>query len=130
MSKILIWQYILCDLENILPLDMQILGQRIRAAREAQGLSQEEFAARIHRDQRAVSEYENGKRKITVTDLPLFAEVLGVPLSYLYEETFTSDSLDAALLNEFHRLPTTRAKQTVIEIVHVFYVSMFEEEPR
>ena len=58
---------------------MYTLGQRIRTAREAQGLSQEEFAARISRDQRAVSEYENGKRKITVTDLPRLAEVLGVP---------------------------------------------------
>ena len=106
---------------------MQTLGQRIRSAREAKGISQEEFAARIGRDQRAVSEYENGKRKITVTDLPHFADVLGVPLSYLYEEALTSDSLDAALLKEFHRLPTARAKQTAIEIVRVFNATLFED---
>ena len=87
-----------------MPLDMQTLGQRIRTAREVRGLSQEEFAARISRDQRAVSEYENGKRRISVTDLPHFADVLDVPLSYLYEETITPDSWDAALLKEFHRL--------------------------
>ncbi len=103
-----------------MPLDMQILGVRIRRAREERGLSQEEFAAQISRDQRAVSEYENGKRKISVTDLPLFADVLGVPLSYLYEETISPDSLDAALLKEFHRLPSSAIKQVAIEVLRLF----------
>lgn len=103
-----------------MPLDMQTLGQRIRRAREERGISQEEFAALISRDQRAVSEYENGKRKIAVTDLPLFADVLGVPLSYLYEETITPEGLDSALLKEFHRLASIVDRQSAIVILRTF----------
>jgi transcriptional regulator with XRE-family HTH domain len=110
------------------PLDMHMLGLRIRKAREARGLSQEEFADLISRDQRAVSEYETGKRKISVTDLPKFAEALGVPLSFLYEEIITPDSFDAALLKEFHRLVSPKAKQAAIEIVRVFTKAVIDDE--
>lgn len=99
---------------------MRVLGQRIRQARERRDLSQEEFAALIARDQRAVSEYENGKRKIAVTDLPLFARVLGMPLAYFYEDALDADHLDAALLLEFHRLPNAQMKQSAIDLLRVF----------
>lgn len=100
---------------------MRELGQRIRTAREELGLSQEEFAARIERDQRAVSEYENGHRRIWVTDLPVIAQALGMPLSYFYEGKVTEDGLDTLLLDEFHRLPTDGAKQTAIKMLRLFH---------
>lgn len=95
------------------------LGQRIRTAREARGLSQEEFAARISRDQRAVSEYENGRRRLWATDLPVIAQALDMPLSYFYEEKITAEGLERMLLQEFGRLPSERAKQTAIQIVRL-----------
>ena len=101
-------------------IDSSILGQRIRQARENRGLSQEEFAVLINRDQRAVSEYERGKRKIAVTDLPTFAHVLSVPIAYFYEETMSPDDLDDLLLQEFHRLKTREARQAAIEILRIF----------
>ena len=100
-------------------MDMAELGQRIRTAREARGLSQEEFAARISRDQGAVSEYENGRRRLWATDLPVIAQALDMPLSYFYEEMITPEGLDAMLLREFQRLPDERSKQTVIQIVRL-----------
>lgn len=101
-------------------LNKELLGERIRMAREAKGLSQEEFAALIGRDQRGVSEYEHGKRRIAVTDLPLFASVLNVPLLYFFEGNTALDDVDAAVLDELHRLPNTDAKRSALELVRVF----------
>jgi len=81
------------------------LGQRIRQARERLSLSQEQLAELVNKDQTAVSEYENGKRKVSITELPLLANVLDVPIGYFFGEDITPDDLDQLLLKEFHRLP-------------------------
>lgn len=97
-----------------------LLGERIRIARERKGLSQEELAARIGRDQRAVSEYEHGKRRIAVVDLPTFARVLEVPLLYFFEGELQLEDLDSALLHQFRRLPTSQARASAVELLRVF----------
>lgn len=91
------------------------LGERIRQAREAQGLSQHELAERVGRDQRSVSEYESGKRRIYAHDLPNFAQALNVPIAYFFQDTPNSDDLDGILLDVFHQLEA-RERQTFIEI--------------
>ena len=101
-------------------LDMKQLGQRIRQARERAGLSQEDFAALIARDQRAVSQYENGVRKLSVTDLARFAQALDMPLAYFYEELPPADELDQRLLHEFHQLPSPELKALAIEMLRLF----------
>jgi repressor LexA len=101
-------------------LDAKELGERIRKAREQLGLSQEDFAQRISRDQRAVSEYENGKRRISVTDLPTFARVLNVPLLYFFEGELELTDLDRLLLEEFHRLSTPQSRQSAVALLRVF----------
>jgi transcriptional regulator with XRE-family HTH domain len=101
-------------------LDASWLGLRIRQAREHRGLSQEDLAAAISKDQRAISEYENGKRKLAVTDLPLIATVLEVPLLFFFEEEASLHDLDAALLNHFHELPTPETRQAAIDIIRIF----------
>jgi transcriptional regulator with XRE-family HTH domain len=98
---------------------MKQLGQRIRRAREQAQLSQEEFAALIHRDQRAVSLYENGVRKVAATDLARFAEVLNVPPAYFYGDNLFKDDLDELLLHEFHKLPSPELKEIAIEVVRL-----------
>lgn len=99
--------------------DLKDLGQRIRQARERLGLSQEELATLVDKDQTAISEYEHGKRKFPVTELPLFAQALQVPLFYFYDaEDITSDDFDQALLEEFHKLPLA-SKQHAIEIMRL-----------
>lgn len=105
-------------------LDAKELGTRIRIARERQGLSQEEFAARISRDQRAVSEFENGKRRITVTELPTLARVLDVPLLYFFEGDLRPNDQDRAVLEQFHRLPNSHQRRAAIDILRIFSDTM------
>lgn len=101
-------------------MDSKTFGSRIRQAREQFGMSQDELAIAVSRDQRAISEYELGKRKLSAADLPLFARVLNVPLLFFYEGEISLQDLDRAMLDEFQQLPSPEAKQTAIEIVRVF----------
>jgi transcriptional regulator with XRE-family HTH domain len=101
-------------------LDATLLGQRIRQARERKRLSQEDFAAQIGRDQRAVSEYEHGTRRIAVIDLPTIARVLDEPLLYFYGEDLNNHDLDTEILKQFHRLPDIQAQQAAIDLLRIF----------
>ncbi len=100
-------------------MDQKWLGLRIRQARELRGISQEDLAAAVSKDQRAISEYENGKRKLAVTDLPAIATVLEVPLLYFFEPDASPNDLDEALLNYFRQLPTPEAKRAAIDILRI-----------
>lgn len=104
---------------NNLILDQVELGKRIRRARERVGMSQEALAEALERDQKAMSEYEAGKRKVPATDIPTFATILGVPFSYFFEGEFQTDELDQVLLQEFHTLPTTEDKQTALQAIRL-----------
>ena len=100
-------------------MDAKLLGVRIRTARERLGLSQEELAAAVSRDQGAISEYESGIRRLSVVDLPIFSQALAVPLLYFYEGDLQESDVDRQLLSEFNRLPTLEAKYTIIDIVRL-----------
>lgn len=95
------------------------LGSRIRQARERLGKSQYDLAEAVNKDQRAISEYEAGKRKLPAIDLPLFARALQVPLLYFYEGEIELADLDHQFLTEFQQLPTADAKNAAIEIVRI-----------
>lgn len=99
-------------------MDLKTLGQRIRQAREVRGWSQEELATLIGKDQTAISEYETGKRKISVTELPHLAQVLHVPVAYFFGQPAPDDSLGEALLIHFRQLPES-AKHDVLEIMRL-----------
>lgn len=99
--------------------DQRELGKRIRQARERIGMSQEGLAEAVQRDQKAVSEYETGKRKLPAIDIPTFASVLGVPYSYFFEGELHLDELDQVLLQEFHTLPTQEDRQTALQAVRL-----------
>ena len=101
-------------------LDSIVLGRRIREAREQLGMSQEDLAMKIGRDQRAVSEYENGKRRISVTELPTFAQVLQVPVMYFFEGDNVMDDFDMRVLAEFHRLLEPEDKSLAIDLLRIF----------
>ena len=99
-------------------LNQKQLGSRIRQARENLGLSQEELAEMVSRNQAAISAYENGNRKIAAVDLPLFARVLEVSLLYFYEgDEWNKYDMHRALFEEFDRLPSPQIKQVVIGII-------------
>lgn len=100
-------------------LNSKQLGLRIRQAREHLRMSQEDLAAAVSKDQKAISEYENGRRKLAVTDLPALAVVLRVPVSYFFEETPHSPDLDEAMLHYFHQLPSPADQQALIEVLRI-----------
>jgi transcriptional regulator with XRE-family HTH domain len=106
-------------IQNVWTVNPLELGQRIRHARERINMSQEELATAVERDQKAVSEYENGKRKLLATELPTFARVLGIPVSYFFEGEYQVDDLDQLLLQEFHTLHTPEDKHTAIQAVRL-----------
>jgi len=91
----------------------------MRQARERLRMSQEDLAEAVGKDQRSISEYEMGKRRLGVTDLPALASALEVPFVYFFEEEANSRSLDEALLEYFHQLPTQEDQQAAIDIVRV-----------
>ena len=109
-------------------MDPAEFGSRMRQAREQRGLSQDELAVRIGKDQNAISEYELGKRRMAALDLPILARELGVTVGYFFEET-AEDELDSVLLSEFHRLPNRSAKQAVIEVARAISDTLVKLQP-
>lgn len=105
------------------------LGQRIRQAREAIGLSQRDFSEAVSKDQTAISEYETGKRKVPAVELSLFAQVLQVPVAYFYEGELQPNDLDHLILREFHSLPSLAARQTVLQMVRALSALLKQHSP-
>lgn len=65
-----------------------ICGERIRAARKAQGLSQENLAAKlqikgINIERDSISRIEIGTRFVADFELRILSEILGVSVNYL-----------------------------------------------
>lgn len=96
------------------------LGQRIKQAREHRALSQEDLGELVEKDQRAISEYESGKRRVLAIDLPALAQALNVSILYFFEGEVGETDLDRALLEPFHRLPSLDYQQTVINLLDQF----------
>lgn len=96
-----------------------LIGARIRQARERIGMSQEAFAEAVGKDQTAISQYENGLRKLPAVDLARFAEVLVVPVGFFFGEEMTVDTIDQLMLVEFRRLPNIETRQVALQIVRL-----------
>lgn len=101
-------------------MNAQLLGKRIKLARERRGMSQNELAVRVEKDQKAISEYERGKRKLAVTDLVEIARVLEEPILFFFEGSLETEDLDRELLEEFRRIPTLEGRRALIEITRTF----------
>lgn len=99
------------------------MGERVRQARIRAGLTQEELAARLGRNQRSISQLENGERNFPATDMIFLARELGVSILYFYEDVFDQhdqdevNDLQAALFEEFTRLPTLSAKKAAVQLL-------------
>ena len=62
------------------------IGERIKQARKAKGISQRELGAILGCKQQNLAQYENGKRNMNVNSLLKIAEALHVPVSSLIDE--------------------------------------------
>lgn len=95
----------------------QLLGRRIKDARNGKNLSQDQLGKALGKDQRAIYEYEAGTRRLPVTDLPKLASILNVNILYFFQDEVSQDDLDQTLLIAFHTLPSDSAKRKAIAIV-------------
>ena len=102
---------------GLTPHAQNITGRRIRALREELGWSQEKVGVAIGIDESSararISRYELGVHEPPLPTVRLIAEVLDVPLSYLYCE----DDRIALLLLGLHRLDSVRRNQCVDEFL-------------
>jgi transcriptional regulator with XRE-family HTH domain len=60
-------------------------GQRVREKRTALGLSQEAFADKCELDRTYISGIERGKRNLSLRNIAIIAETLGITISELME---------------------------------------------
>jgi transcriptional regulator with XRE-family HTH domain len=81
---------------------LKILGDRIRALRSEQGLSQVQLADRASISPRYLSEVESGKRNVSFTWLNALARHLAVPLPELLD--FEEPQEKAFALRQLHAL--------------------------
>jgi transcriptional regulator with XRE-family HTH domain len=94
--------------------DLVKFGDRLRLARESRNLTQEDVVERLGRkDATAISEYENGKRRLAAYELADYAAALGVPVSYFFEEVMPEGDLELAVVEWFRTLPGPDAKRRV-----------------
>lgn len=63
------------------------LAQRLRAAREAAGMSQQDVADRLSIRRPAISEIENGKRAVIAQELAQMARLYGMSTDALLQLT-------------------------------------------
>lgn len=66
-----------------------IIGHRIKQARESAGMSQKQLSDRlelmaVYTCRGSVSRIENGKRAVTDIEIDAISKVLGVSLNYLF----------------------------------------------
>lgn len=96
---------------------MTHFGERLRTARIAAGLSQEQLGVQAGIEEASAStrmnRYEKGTRAPAVEIAERIAEVLNVPLSYFYSQ----DDDEARLLLVFHRMSAKRRKELLKFIV-------------
>ncbi len=64
----------------------EILGERIRVARDARGMSQAELAEEIQSNQRVISQIEKGKTDMKMSTLRRIAAALRVSVDWLVKE--------------------------------------------
>lgn len=75
------------------PDDMDIhVGQRIRVRRSLLGLSQEKLAEALNITFQQVQKYERGTNRVSAGRLFQLSSVLGVPISYFFDQPFESSS--------------------------------------
>jgi len=73
-------------------LNQHVLGQRLRAARENRGLSQQAVADALGLTRTAITQIEGGKRSVSTVELAELAKTYHYPIAdFFSEEALSSD---------------------------------------
>ena len=70
----------------------QIIGKKIKDARQRLGLSQEDLGKRVGYSSMGISHFECGVRKIKIEDLERISRALDVGVSYFLDSTISPNS--------------------------------------
>jgi len=69
----------------------QEIGRKIKAAREGMGISQTKLGDLIGVSYQQIQKYENGRSTLSVEKLDKIAIVLGISISYFFEDSENED---------------------------------------
>jgi len=107
---------------NSTPVDVHI-GQRVRLRRTMLGLSQESLAESLGLTFQQVQKYERGANRIGAGRLLEMANVLGVSISYFYDELTKSDSHSNSTvsLNGYDKNMKSLVKRETLELVRAYH---------
>jgi len=67
------------------PVDIHV-GRRVRLRRGMLGISQTQLAQQVGLTFQAIQKYERGENRISASRLYQFAQILGVPVAYFFDE--------------------------------------------
>jgi transcriptional regulator with XRE-family HTH domain len=111
------------------PVDL-LVGQNIRICRLRKGWSQTELGRKIGLTFQQIQKYEKGANRVGASRLTQIAEVLGVPLTVLFDGAATATNSDQRsaramlarphslrLLESFDRIGQERVKLAILNLV-------------
>lgn len=93
--------------EGGVTMDLQAIGARIKVAREAKGMTQEDFAAALDMSRNHISVIERGVKAPKLETFVAIANVLGVSADALLFDVIdhASDSVSSELSDSIAKLP-------------------------
>lgn len=104
--------------------DNRILGQRIKACRQAAGISQEKVAELVGVSRQAVTKWETGQSAPSTENLFKLAEIFGTTVDLILtdgaEDEGAAESADTAESRRTKKLDLRRNLQTVLLIAGVY----------
>ncbi|AWU93716.1 helix-turn-helix domain-containing protein [Azospirillum ramasamyi] len=105
------------------PIDIHV-GARLRLRRTLLGLSQEKLGEAVGITFQQLQKYERGSNRISASRLYNLSQVLGVPVSYFFDDMPTPDQIAAEVpaesageTDEFESL----ARRETLELVRAYY---------
>ena len=129
---------------NPQPADVTV-GQTIRLHRLARGMSQTTLGKKIGVTFQQVQKYESGANRVSASRLSLIAQVLGIPLSMLFEGTspareqptkgdapaaLVSNPLAFRLAQAFSQIPNKTLRATILQLAETLSAAGTPEKAR
>jgi len=93
--------------------ERQRLASRLRRAREDTGLSQDEVAKKLALPRPAISQIENGRRRVEALELARLAKLYGRTLGYFADE----ESPGASRIDALHRTASSLSAKDREEVL-------------
>ncbi|CAO3422120.1 helix-turn-helix domain-containing protein [Azospirillum doebereinerae] len=106
------------------PIDIHV-GARLRLRRTLLGLSQEKLGEAVGITFQQLQKYERGSNRISASRLYNLSQVLGVPVSYFFDDMPSPDSVETESLVALPQSETdefeSMARRETLELVRAYY---------